>query len=137
MQLNPSNVAARRDLEDYDLQAPWVVGGNKDQAREQVEAIAKLDPVEGHVAHAIYDLDAQKKADMAEKEYREVLAAKPSKIEPYMEVIAFFQKQNKPADMQAAIQLPHRSVRTIRAWDIRAEWRWCFPIRTSQMLKKI
>jgi tetratricopeptide (TPR) repeat protein len=103
VELNPSNIAARRDLEDYDLQAPWVVGGSKDQAREQAEAITKLDPVEGHVAQAIYDLDAQKKADMAEKEYREVLAAKPKKIEPYMEVIAFFQKQNKPADMQEAI----------------------------------
>jgi len=40
VQLDPSNVAARRDLEEYDLQAPWIVGGNKDDARGQVEAIA-------------------------------------------------------------------------------------------------
>jgi tetratricopeptide (TPR) repeat protein len=103
VELNPSNIAARRDLEDYDLQAPWVVGGNKDQAREEVDAIAKLDPVEGHVAQAIFDLNSQKKPEAAEKEYREVLAAKPKTIEPYIEVIGFFQKQNKPADMQEAI----------------------------------
>jgi tetratricopeptide (TPR) repeat protein len=104
VQLNPDNLAARRDLEEYDLQAPWVVGGNKDEAKAQVDAIAALDPVAGHLARGVYDMDGAKKADLAEKEYREVLAAKPAKIEPYLEVIAFFQQQNKPADMQTAIE---------------------------------
>jgi tetratricopeptide (TPR) repeat protein len=104
VQLNPSNIVARRDLEEYMVQAPWVVGGNKDEAAKQIDAIAALDPVEGHLARAVYDLEGSKKADLAEKEYREVLAAKPAKIDPYFEVIAFFQKQNKPADMLVAIQ---------------------------------
>lgn len=104
VQLNPSNIAARRDLEEYLIQAPWVVGGNKDEAAKQVDAIAAIDPVEGHLARAVYDIENSKKMDLAEKEYRDVLAAKPTKIDPYFEVIAFFQKQNKPADMQAAIQ---------------------------------
>jgi tetratricopeptide (TPR) repeat protein len=104
VQLNPSNIAARRDLEEYMVQAPWVVGGNKDEAAKQVEAIAAIDPVEGHLARALFDEDSSKKSDLTEKEYRDVLAAKPGKIDPYFEVIAFFQKQNKPADMQVAIQ---------------------------------
>jgi tetratricopeptide (TPR) repeat protein len=104
VQLNPSNIPARRDLEEYLVQAPWVVGGNKDEAAKQVDAIAAVDPVEGHLARALFDEDSSKKMDLAEKEYRDVLAAKPAKIEPYFEVIAFFQKQNKPADMLAAIQ---------------------------------
>ena len=104
VELNPDNLAARRDLEEYDLQAPWVVGGNKDEAKAQVEAIAARDPIAGHLARGVYDMDGLKKPDLAEKEYREVLAAKPAKIEPYLEVIAFFQQQNKPADMETAIQ---------------------------------
>jgi tetratricopeptide (TPR) repeat protein len=104
VQLNPSNIEARRDLEEYLIEAPWVVGGNKDEAAKQVDAIAAIDPVEGHLARALFDLESSKKPDLAEKEYREVLAAKPAKIDPYFEVIAFFQKQNKPADMQTAIQ---------------------------------
>ena len=72
------------------MQAPWVVGGNKDEAKTQVEAIAALDPIEGHLARAVYDLDGQKKPDLAEQEYRAVLAAKPGKIDPYFEVISFF-----------------------------------------------
>jgi tetratricopeptide (TPR) repeat protein len=104
VQLNPSNIAARRDLEEYCLQAPWVVGGNKDEAKAQVEAIAALDPIGGHLARAVYILDAQKKPDLAEQEYRAVLAAKPAKADPYFEVISFFQHQNKPADIQAVIE---------------------------------
>ena len=104
VELNPSNVAARRDLEEYLIQAPWVVGGNKDEAAKQVDAIAAVDPVEGHLARALYDIENSKKNDLAEKEYRDVLAAKPTKIDPYFDVIVFFQKQNKPADMQTAIQ---------------------------------
>jgi len=102
--LNPDNLAARRDLEEYDLQAPWVVGGNKDEAKAQVDAITSRDPVAGHLARGVYATDTAKKSDLAEKEYREVLAARPAKIEPYLEVIAFFQQQNKPADMQTAIE---------------------------------
>jgi tetratricopeptide (TPR) repeat protein len=104
VELNPDNLAARRDLEEYDLQAPWVVGGNKDEAKAQVDAITARDPVAGHLARAVYDMDGLKKPDLAEKEYREVLAAKPAKIEPYLEVIAFFQQQNKPTVMETAIQ---------------------------------
>jgi tetratricopeptide (TPR) repeat protein len=104
VELNPDNVAARRDLEEYDLQAPWVVGGNKDEGKAQVDAITARDPVAGHLARGVYDMDGAKKPDLAEKEYREVLAAKPAKIDDYLEVIAFFQQQNKPADMQTAIE---------------------------------
>jgi tetratricopeptide (TPR) repeat protein len=103
VRLNPSNTDARRDLEQYSMEAPWVVGGSKDEAKDQVTAIEAIDPVEGHLARAAYDLDA-KKPDLAEKEYREVLATKPKRIEPYFDAIDFFIHQNKLADVEAAIQ---------------------------------
>jgi len=102
--LNPSNLEARRDLEEYCLDAPWIVGGSKDEALEQVNAIAAIDPVQGHLARALYDREALKKPDDAENEIRQVLAAKPKTVEPYFEVAGFFQLQNKPDDMRAAVQ---------------------------------
>jgi len=101
--LDPSNISARRDLEEYDLDAPWIVGGNKDEARAQVDAIAAIDPVEGHLARAVL-LTEGKKLDQAESEYKEVLAAKPKNLEPYFEVADFFVRENKPAGVDEAIQ---------------------------------
>ncbi|HTR48334.1 MAG TPA: tetratricopeptide repeat protein [Verrucomicrobiae bacterium] len=102
--LNPSNIEARRDLEEYCLDAPWIVGGSKDEALEQVNAIAALDPVQGHLARAVYNREALKKPDDAEAEIRQVLAARPKSIDPYLEVANFFQAQDKPTDMAAAVQ---------------------------------
>ena len=104
VRLNPSNIDARLDLEDFCISAPWIVGGNKDEARDQVEAIAALDAIEGFVARGKFELEAMKRPDMAESEFRKILDAKANRIEPYLEAVAFFEKQNKLADMEAALE---------------------------------
>jgi tetratricopeptide (TPR) repeat protein len=104
VRLNPSNIAARADLEDFCMAAPWIVGGSKDEAKDQADAIAAIDPIAGHVAHAKFYQEAMKKPDLAENEYRLILAAKPNKVEPYLEVAGFFESQNKPADLQSTIE---------------------------------
>ncbi|HEY6466373.1 MAG TPA: tetratricopeptide repeat protein [Candidatus Acidoferrales bacterium] len=103
IKLDPSNIDARRDLEDYDINAPWIAGGNKDEAQAQVDAIAAIDPVEGHIARAIYDNEALKKPADAEVEYRAVLNAKSNHIEPYLQAANFFINENKPSDVLAAV----------------------------------
>ena len=100
---NPSNIAARRDLEEFDIDAPWMVGGNKDEAEAQVEAIAALDPVQGHLARALYYAQVTKKQDAAENEYQQALAAKPNKVDPYFDAANYFVKQNRAAQLKAAI----------------------------------
>jgi len=102
--LNPSNIGARRDLEEYCLDAPWIAGGSKDEALQQANAIADLDPVAGHLAHALYDREANKNNDQAESEYREILSVRSQDVDAYFEIAEFFQTQNKPADMAAAIE---------------------------------
>lgn len=103
VQLDPSNIAARKDLEEFCLLAPWIVGGNIDEARVQADEIAKLDPVEGHVARAALDVEGLKKPELAETEYRAILAAKPNNLDAYFEAAAFFRRQNKFSDMNSAI----------------------------------
>ncbi len=103
VRLDPSNIPARRDLEEFCLDAPWIVGGSKDEARAQVDAIAAIDSIQGHLARAAFNKN-QGKPDLEESEYRQVLNSKASHIEVYFEVADFFAAQNKPADMQTAIQ---------------------------------
>ena len=103
VRLNPTNIDARRDLEDYCITAPGIVGGSRDEARAQVESIATLDPAEGHLAQAEFQKDALKKPDDADAEYRAALDAKPKRIEGYFEAANFFAAQDKPAELDAAI----------------------------------
>lgn len=103
IKLDPANVAARRDLADYCMQAPWIVGGNKDEALAQVNAISAINPAAGHVARAEYDLNVLKDTPKAASEYRAALAEKPGEAEPYLEAAAFFARQNDLPEMKSAI----------------------------------
>ncbi len=109
VRLNPSNIEARFDLEDFCLNAPWIVGGNKDEARDQADAISSLDPILGHAARGKFELEGMKRTDLADAEYRQILNSKNSNIEPYLEAIAFFEKQNKLSDMETAIEEAERT----------------------------
>jgi tetratricopeptide (TPR) repeat protein len=102
--LNPSNIVARRDLEEYCISAPWVAGGSKDEAKAQADAVAALDPTEGHLARGLYDEEALKRPDLAEAEYRQALSAHPKDMDAYVDVIKFYEHQKQPADMEAVIK---------------------------------
>jgi tetratricopeptide (TPR) repeat protein len=99
VELDPMNISARRDLEEFCMEAPWIVGGGDDQARAQVEAIAKIDPIAGHLARAAYYEEASKRFDLADGEYRAVFAAKPANADPYFDAVVFYQHRNRPAEM--------------------------------------
>jgi tetratricopeptide (TPR) repeat protein len=103
IRLDPSNIPARRDLEEFCFSAPWIVGGSKDEAQAQVNAIAAINPVEGHVARAIYYNEGLKKPAQAEAEYRMVLASKSGSVDAYLQAANFFINQNKPADVLTAV----------------------------------
>src|SRR5215831_10912193 len=67
VRLAPRSIEARRDLMQYLAEAPWTVGGDKSKAREQVQAISQIDPVQGRLAQAAY-LCTQKKWNEAQTE---------------------------------------------------------------------
>ncbi|HEV2341624.1 MAG TPA: tetratricopeptide repeat protein [Candidatus Acidoferrales bacterium] len=98
VKLDPSNISARRDLEDYLLEAPWIVGGSKDEALAQVQEIEKLDPVQGHLARADYDSHLGKNEDAA-NEYNAVLDPGPQKIGVYYELADYYGKQANGAQV--------------------------------------
>ena len=100
--LAPMSIAARRDLMQYLAEAPWIVGGDKIKAREQIEAISKIDAVEGHLARGVY-LAADKKWQEAEQEYSAALDARPKQIESYMEVAGFFEDRKNAHEIQRAV----------------------------------
>src|SRR5438445_7899068 len=43
--LAPASIQARRDLMEFFSQAPWIVGGDKQKAREQIAEISRIDSI--------------------------------------------------------------------------------------------
>ena len=56
VELDPENLRARLLLVRYYVLAPWILGGSKSKAREQVAACRTRSAAWGHEAQALYDL---------------------------------------------------------------------------------
>jgi tetratricopeptide (TPR) repeat protein len=103
VQLDPDNLAARRDLMEFYVQAPWILGGSREKAWEQVQAIASRDSTEGNLARAIYWRDLNK-PELAAENYRKVLQARPQQAEAYFQIADFYEADQKPAEVEAAVR---------------------------------
>ncbi len=112
--LAPANIDARRDLLQYYLDAPWVLGGGKDKARDEARAIASLSPVQGALASARVD-EQSGSTEEARQEYGRVLALKPRDVGPCLESADFYVKTRDITGLNEAI----RGAETINAGDVR------------------
>ena len=88
---------------DFYLEAPRLVGGGDGKAKSQIEAIAGLDPVAGHLARAAY-WRHKNDAGRARAEYQAVLAATPSTISPYLEAAEFYERVDDASGLSMAIE---------------------------------
>jgi tetratricopeptide (TPR) repeat protein len=117
VRLDADNLDARRDLMEFYVQAPWILGGSKEKAWAQVEAIASRSATEGDLARAIYWRDLNR-PELASKEYRKVLEAKPRQAEAYFQVADFYEADQQPAELEAAV----RAVSAISPQDPRLDY---------------
>src|SRR5262244_3997879 len=102
VRLAPRSIEARRDLMQYLAEAPWIVGGDKSKAREQVQAISQIDPMEGRLAQAAF-LCTQKKWNEAQTEYLAVMDQQPLRFQPYMEAAEFFADRKDPNNLDRVL----------------------------------
>jgi tetratricopeptide (TPR) repeat protein len=103
VRLDPSSVAVRRDLMGFYLEAPWLIGGGEGKAKTQIDAIAALDSVAGHLARAAY-YRHKNDAARARTEYEAVLKAAPSTVSPYLEMAEFYERADDTAGLRAAVE---------------------------------
>ena len=107
VRLNPSSLQAQRDLIEFYLEAPGIVGGGDDKARRQIEVLAAIDAVEGHLGRADFWMD-QKRPELAEAEYRLVMEAKLKRADPYFEVAKFYMSRSDAGRMEEAVEAAAR-----------------------------
>lgn len=102
VRLDPKNILARRALVEFYTGAPWIVGGSKNKARQQIAAIAALNPVQGHLALADYDRMVGNVTG-ALHEYQEVLAADSADPVEYYEAADFYAARGDADELKRAI----------------------------------
>jgi len=108
VRLAPTDIPARRDLMEFFAQAPWVVGGDKQKAKEQVDAISRMDTTEGHRARGAY-FAADKKWKEAEAEYAMVVDSQSGDMGAYMEAAEFFERRKDPRQIERAVEAGRRA----------------------------
>ena len=103
VELDPRNWEARTDLAEFYLEAPFIVGGGKDKARAQADALMPLNPA---MAHWIAARIAAKNNDpaAAESEYRAETAVSHSSARALVDLAIFLRHANRLDEMDQVIR---------------------------------
>lgn len=103
VQLNPNNVLARSDLAEFYAQAPGMVGGGKDKAAAQADAVARLDP---GVAAYIRAMIAEKEKNYgeAEAQLKSGIAVAKHPGRAWLNLASFYRRRNRPEDAESAVR---------------------------------
>jgi tetratricopeptide (TPR) repeat protein len=89
VELDSMNIEARVNLTQFYLQAPAMMGGGVDKAREQVAAIMKRDPFQGSLQEASI-AENQKDTVAAERMLRDLIAAFPDSSTPATRLATYY-----------------------------------------------
>src|SRR3974390_3457582 len=102
VELDPRSWEVRTDLAEFYIEAPSIVGGGKDKAHEQAEALLPLNP---GMAHWVLARIAEKSKDNAEaeQEYRAAIAATHSGARAWLDLALFLRHANRLDEMQQAL----------------------------------
>jgi tetratricopeptide (TPR) repeat protein len=103
VQLDPKNWQARADLSEYYVEAPPILGGGKEKALRQADAIMPINPP---IAHWVLARVAEKVKDpvQAEREYRAEIAASHSAARGWVDLANFLRHANRFDEMEKALQ---------------------------------
>ena len=103
VQFDPASVDARTDLAEFYLEAPGVVGGGKDKALAQADALMKLKPA---VAHWVQGRIAEKNKDLAaaEREYRAAIESSGGGAHSWLNLALFYWHTKRLDQMEQALQ---------------------------------
>jgi tetratricopeptide (TPR) repeat protein len=103
VRLQPDDVSARTDLAEYYIEAPGIMGGGKDKAQAQAQALAKLDPAKAHWVNARL-AEKQKDSATAVAEYRAAIEASHGSASTWLDLALFYRHSGRPVEMEDAIQ---------------------------------
>ncbi len=106
--LDRKNVQSQRDLMEYYLLAPGLIGGDKKQAREVALGIARIDAAEGFLVEArlaAFERDRGRQEAML----RKAVEAEPARYKARIALAQFYTKEK--VNWEAAAEQAHEAVK--------------------------
>jgi tetratricopeptide (TPR) repeat protein len=105
VELDPKNWEARADLAEFYVEAPGIIGGGKNKARQQADALMPLNPAMSHwIAARIAEKDRDKDQASAEQEYRAEIAVSHSAVRGWLDLAIFLRHANRFDEMEEALR---------------------------------
>jgi tetratricopeptide (TPR) repeat protein len=102
VRLNPDSIPARTDLAEFYLEAPGIVGGGREKAEVQAQALDKLAPAKAAWVRGRLAEKAKNQAE-AEKQYRAAIEASHGSSEAWFNLALFYRHRNRFPEMDEAI----------------------------------
>jgi len=103
VQLDPSSVEARLDLAQYYTEAPAIMGGGLDKARDEAAQAAKYNSAKSHLMLARV-AEKEKQFPEAEGQLRRAIAEAKDPAEYWLALAAFYRGRGRLDDMQKTVQ---------------------------------
>jgi tetratricopeptide (TPR) repeat protein len=107
--LDPALVEARYLLLQMYAQAPPMMGGSLEKAREHAAALLKLNPIRGHIGYGII-AEQEKDFAAAEREFLAAITVSPDSDVAYSSTGAFYRRRERWGD---AIVMYEKWVKTL------------------------
>ncbi len=102
VQLDPSDWRARRDLAEFYIEAPGIVGGGKDKARKLADDVSSSDPVTAAWIRASIAAETKNYTE-AENQFRSAVAASGNSATMLLELARFYRRSQRWQEFDRAM----------------------------------
>jgi tetratricopeptide (TPR) repeat protein len=102
VELNPQNFEAQRDLIRYEMNAPSMVGGGDEKALKHIDALEKIDPIQGQLARAEF-FATKKRVPEADTEFGKILESNADRAGVFFEVSDYYRERPDAEKMGQAV----------------------------------
>jgi tetratricopeptide (TPR) repeat protein len=101
-ELDPAGIDPRIGLINYYIRAPGIMGGSDAKAHAEAAEIARISPLQGHLARAQIGL-LKRDSLSAEREYRGAVAAFPDSAVAYTQLAGYLRRAHRDAEAFTAL----------------------------------
>jgi len=102
VELDSQNFEAQRDLIRYEMNAPSVAGGGDDKALKHIDALEKIDAVQGQLARGEF-FATKKRMPEADAVFAKILESNSDRVGVYFEVSDYYRDRANAEKMGQAI----------------------------------